>query len=717
MDLNNLRVFNALYKLKITEEEFKEIEEEQKHEERTGLCINLIKKGKIIGISHDQKHSIIIKEIKGDIKVKPKSRVLFKTLISFLDLPQEIYTLHAIAQYRALDTEIRYIADTLEELKDKICDRFIDEYPKELGGMYEEVYGAYDDRQKNKKLKVKLVEMQLKSIFWLFDENFKNFKPKVARQNIGRIIKVFQRNNRRLAIIQQNEKWNKITGAMYKWSELIKRTSYKIVTFTPRDERFNFANPNREIFLMNECDYRGKANIWLADDMFEKVSAEELKVLSERYDDEEKTGWIMLTADEYNQQSTGIRLEMMNARRKEQENKAKSKLTTAIKKQFKKGKVVRQGIELTNKSISYEGIKIENKRIGEYISQQQIHLLERPRFNEIFEGFIDFILVFEQEGNYNSKMVSKLEGKENIQIGKIKILLEKRGNLFYVNSKKINQEDLQKILKNSITYDNQKKYNEWIDYTSRVNLRLQDILNKKAVTFEQRIDKTDDNCLIKYNEDKKILLSIPIKREKGKNYIKIEKSFYRIKNINSLLNLSKEIDSIRTGYSGGGYLQRTIKLLYEAIDGISAKEIGDLIKQGSKEYKLMIERTEKEEEKRTTRSKKFIANAVRLTKAKKVDGGYFVKGLTKVTYFVDEENLEVWIIKNGKKETHLCIVDDDYSWELKDNKALRNDRIAKRLLMLSKDKKVAKEIYEKGDKMDKWWQEIQENKTGTSVVI
>lgn len=730
MDINALAVFNSLYKLGITEAELKEIEAEQQHIERTGLAIFCVKKDKVVGVSHDDKHQIVINKVQGDIIPKGKSRLLFKTLINFDELPTEIYTLHQIAGYRASDSStIKYVANNLEELKDRICDRFVDEYPKELGGMYEEVYGSCDVREKNKKLKKDAVEKQLRALFWLFGEDFDSFTPPLARLNVGRIIKVFQRNNRRLAIIQMNEKWNKISGGLFRWHELINRTSFKIMTFKPSDERFNFVSPNREIFLMRECGYRGRANIWLADDMFEKTSAEELRVLSERFETttgQNENSWLLLTADSFNKQRTAIRLELMNARRREQENIAKTALIKSINKQFKSGKVVRQGIELTKTSISYEGNIIKNNEIGEYILKQRIHLLERPNFNDIIEGLVDYVLQYGQIGGwrYGEQAVMKagFTGKKELTINKIKLTLEKRNNNFYVNEVKLRQEDLGKVLKNALTYSEQAKYDEWLKYTGKVCLKLQEILKDKAVSFEQTLDTTPDNCLVKRSDDgshKRMYLSIPIKRKDNKNYATILGKDFQIQDVNALIDLTKEISSNRFNYSGGGYLQRTIRLIYKAINGISAKEIGDLIAQGRKEYRIMAARKKKEAEARIKRSQEFIANAVKLTKATKVDGGYFVKGITNTIYFVDEDSLEVYIVKDGKKDKHLCIVDNDYSWELRDDEALKNDRVAKRLLMLSKDKKVAREIYENGDGVDTWWKDIQthKNNAGESVLV
>ena len=133
----------------------------------------------------------------------------------------------------------------------------------------------------------------------------------------------------------------------------------------------------------------------------------------------------------------------------------------------------------------------------------------------------------------------------------------------------------------------------------------------------------------------------------------------------------------------------------------------------------MQERIRKENSLKLNKSKEFIENAIRLSNAKKSKGGYLVKGQSKTTYFVDEDSLDVWTVEKGKQKQHLCIVDTDYNWNDSSNVALTNDRVAKRLLMLSKDKKVADEIYEKGDKMDSHWKNIsdKEEKIEGSVMI
>lgn len=708
MNINELRVFNATHRLKITEEEFKDIQEEQEHTERAGLSIKCVKKGKIIGISHDQKHIIIIKEVKGNITIKPHTMILFKTLINFEDLPDEIYTLHSIASYRSLDTDIKYVAQSMDGLKDRICDRFIDKYPKQLGecGKYWSNY----DSEKEKKIRKELVEKQIKAIFWLFGEKVKIDKLGKSRQNVAKIIKVFQRNNRRLAIFQEEKDYQVERSCGFyggQWQEQIQKREFNIKTYTPNNPEYNFVSPNREIYLNYGCD------VWLDDKLKDIITSEELKVLSNNLKDNQE--WFMLTADEYNKQKNSIRIELMNARRTDLENTAKTKFKGVVYEQFKKKAVTRKGITFKHTSIECNGIKIISKDIKYYLLDNNILIQELPVFNELWEGLIDFLLNLEpnHDRNYNTKGWNILfKGKTQIKIDKIKINLEKKGNLFYINDKKIIAEDLRQVIKNAISFNSHKEYDKWVEHISKTSLRVQKIIKDKSINFELRIDQTSDNCLVK--EVSSMMLSLPVKREGNRNYITISGKEYKVKNTPALFQLGKDVNIY------GGYLKRTIKLLYQAIENITPKDIGDLIRRGETEYKKVKAGEMKKEKDKIERSERFVNQAVKLTKAKKVNGGYFVKGLTKITYFVDEKNLQVYTIKKGKKDKYLCIVDEEYSWERENDKALINDRLAKRLLMLNKDKKVAKTIYDNGDGLDQHWNQIQDEmpmKENTGVII
>jgi hypothetical protein len=704
MDINALRVFDSLHSLGITEEEFGDLEKEQKALDRTGLYIRCVKMGYFIGVSHDEKHQIIIKETKKSFPTP--CRVLFKTLITFDELPAEIYTLHAIAQYRALDTEMKFRANDREELKDRICERFIDNFPKQLGRFYDDTHynelHSYDEEKRATwgELKTKLIETQLQALFWLFGEDYGRFERevKVARKNVPRIIKVFERNNRRMAIIHRTDDYEKRRGGMMynpAWFERVQGSTLMIRCFKPSNPQYNYVDLNREMYLPNDIDE--SAEIWLDDDLFEKIEFPELKVLSKRLfsgrEAENLNGrrWVLLTADEYNKKQTLLRIEVMSATRKHQEEEAERKLVKSIEAQFRKGKVVRQGITFTKNSIECEGVLVKNDKLGNFVMRNNIHLQREPEFSKIVKDFICYILNINTVwSNYSSGVnyICEFKGSETISIGKVDLHIESRKNNIFVNNHRIAKNDLVDVLFTALFHRNQKDFDQYLKYSSRVNLTLQKYLSDGGISFELKIDKTNDNSLpIK---EEKMILSLPLHREKNKNFTTISGVDYQIQDLNALFDIGKDINSARIGYGGGGYLQRTIKLLYRAIKGITPKEIGEVIKNGEQEYTKLQENIRKENAVKLKKANGFLAEAVRLSKAKKLKDGFLVIGKSGKPYTVNSDTLAVYDVEKGKPGRYVCIVDmgtsTDTDWG-------RKDALAKRLLMLAHDLKVADEIH------------------------
>ena len=704
MDINALRVFDSIHSLSITEEEFSDLENEQKATYRTGLYVRCVKSGYSIGVSHDENHKIIIRDIKKIFSVP--CRVLFKTLITFDNLPEEIYTLHAIAQYRALDTEMKFRADNLEELKDRICDRFVDSFPKELGRFYDDVHyqelHSYNEQKRATwgELKTKLIERQLRALFWLFGEDYEKFERevKVARKNIPRIIKVFERNNRRLAIIQRIEDYEKRRGGvMYNpaWFERVQGSRLMIRCFKPSNVQYNYVDLNREMYL--PMDSSETAEIWLDDDLFEKTEYQELKVISKRLfsgQDHEADGlkkWVLLNADEFNKKQTLLRIEVMSATRKHQEEQAELNLAKSIDAQFKKGKVVRQGITFTKNSIECEGVLVKNDKLGKFVALNQIHLQREPEFSKIVKDFICYILNIDAVwSQYSSRMsyVCNFKGSEIITIGKVTLHIERRRNNVFINNHRIAKDDLVDVIFTALFHTNQRDFDQYLAYSSRVNLTLQKALSDGGISFELRIDKTNDNPLL--TKEGKMILSLPLKRDKGKNFTTVNCIDYQIQDLQAFFDIGKDINSTRIGYSGGGYLQRTIKLLYRSIKGITPKEIGEIIKNGEQEYIRLQEKIRKENAEKLKRANDFVKQAIKLSRAKDIKDGFLVKGKSGTQYTVNAETLAVYEVENGENKRYVCIVDmgtaTDTEWG-------RKDALAKRLLMLAHDLKVADEVH------------------------
>ena len=702
MDISTLRVFNSIHSLGITEEEFADLESEQTHTDRTGLYVRTIKRNYALCVSHDDlKHPIVIKKL-GKTILTP-SRVLFKTLITFDDLPPEIYTLHGIAQYRTMDAEIKHKATNIEELKDRVCDRFIDGNARELGGYYDDVFyrdsRSYDPniRDNWQTLKSELMDTQLNAIFWLFNEDYTKFNKSVkeARKNIPRIIKVFERNNRRLAIIHCTEDYEKHHQGGFNfgssWNETIRGSRLKIQCFKPKNKEYDYVDINREIYLpINNGEI---TEIWLDDAMFEKIGYPELKVLSKRlFADSEVHGkkWILLTPDEFNKKQTLIQLEVMSVARQEQEKEAIINLKRNVDKQFKNGRVERHGIIFRKDSIEYEGVKVRHPALGEHVLTYQIHLQQEPDFKEIIQNFICKLLDIGVIRNYqtdNVQTVCNFAGEETIDIGKVKMHIKKVKNNVYINDFRIRKDDLIEVIFKAITYTTQEKFDAYLKYSSTANLALQKALANGGVTFELRFEQTTDNSLpIDTNA---MILSMPLKRENGKNFTTIEGIDYKIQDLSSFLDIGTSLNTARVSGTGG-YLQRTIKLMYKSIKGISPKEIGTLIQNGQEEYRKLQAIIEKENKEKSLKADEFVRNAARVSKAKQVKDGFAVQGLSGRIYTVNSNTLAVYEKVQGKIDRYICFVDmgTDIGTEWG-----RKDGLAKRLLMLAQDLKVADEVH------------------------
>jgi len=188
--------------------------------------------------------------------------------------------------------------------------------------------------------------------------------------------------------------------------------------------------------------------------------------------------------------------------------------------------------------------------------------------------------------------------------------------------------------------------------------------------------------LITEKERGESIMTLPLKMKDKKVYAEIIGKEFRVKDINALFDLEKEIDTSRYY---GNMLNRAIKLLYKSLEGISPQEIGEIIKECKIENLNRIER-----------SKQFVENAIRISKAETMTfqnvKGWVVQGKSKKVYFIGSD-LKVWELQNKdevKKARYVCIVDDKSA---RNDEALKQDYIAKRILFLYNDNDVKAEIH------------------------
>lgn len=651
-----LRVFNSMHELGIKDCDFKKIESEEKDTSKTGIANMLNLKDKyLVYVNHDDKHSIYLKEF--DNKLETPSRILFKTLITFEPVPKEVYMLHTIGRYKSHDWAYKHKAKNLKELKKRIIDRFCDDWDKVLK----------DDKQ-------------IRALFWLFGENYKDIKKIKSRKNMSTIVKVFSAKNRRLAIIRQHNEWE-TSFWMGGGGELKEEVEFIAKAFKPSDPRYNYVSPGREF----------KKDIWINDDLSGKVTPKEIDLIERKCNDNDE--FILVDNKFYANVQNQLRRQIISAKREQEEEDIKDKMETKAEKEWNsKGKLIRNGITFTRKKISYGDLIIEGPKIDKYIYRNNLITSENNNFNSIVAGYIDYILDVEWiQDRYDcskGRCEYKFDGEANLKIGKVKVKLTSDKNNIYIWTKKrnrIRKDEIAKVLIRALSYEKQEEYDNFIEEVSRVSLRIKNILDG-GLTFKLVATPTQDNDLSK--DVCEVQITLNIKREKNKNYLILKDKKLQIRDMGKLFKLQKDVDG--SSYQKYPGIQRPIKFLFDSVNDITPKDIGDLIKEGKKRFA-----------KKVKKSREFIEHAVKITESKRVMDGYIVKGISGKEYFVGDD-LQVYTWKKGEKDSYLCIIDVDSEKDI----AGKNDCIAKRLLALRNDKVVAKDIYENGDKVDKYWNNI-----------
>lgn len=702
MNLDVLRVYNVVNNLGISEVEFDSIAKELECKDYTGWAVVKATPKFLITINHDNKHTIEI--VPNTHKLSSVGRVLFKTFFTF-DVPMEVFVLHDLARYRSNDNDPKYTATNLDGLKDNIMERICDKKYVEVGHIFmsdTEYRYRYDEEVKvtlDAKRRVE-VKKELQAIYWLFGESFdKDVNNRLARPNIPMIVKVFQRKNRRLAIIQYDKDYDEQRGnAMFggRWIEHIEAREIRINVYKPTMSAYNYVCEGRELLW----DYNDN-ELWLDDDMLGKIPYSELRLMMDEQHSSSHQ-FVLLNSKDYGRIQKTIRIKLLEESRSKHHRDAQNKVRDNVDKEYMKGKITRHGILFTHKTIEYKGVILESDDIKEYVINQRIHLNGEPEFTQIFEGYVDWLLkasnyksCSEKTNCYYSEFVGD---PKSIIINGVKAVTSKTHNFLFVNGYKISKYDILVVVKNAINHNTQEDYDKYVSSVSLTNLKVQQAVSEGYIAFDIHCDNgPTDNFMMKTKDS--IRISIPLYREKNKNYTIINDVKYPISNTEALF----DIDEKPKNYYQHGELNRSIKLLYKAIRGITPKVIGELLADGKKAYKKHYVKIQAEKIAKIKRSKEFLAHAIKLTKAVKVKGGYKVKGLSGAVYTINSESLAVY---NGSK--YLCIVDmGDYELDI-DQDALRNDRIAKRMLALSKDAVVAKEIYERGDHVDNYWTEVKD---------
>lgn len=301
----------------------------------------------------------------------------------------------------------------------------------------------------------------------------------------------------------------------------------------------------------------------------------------------------------------------------------------------------------------------------------------------IFDNFLAYFLGIIRENTLALKTTTKLSTST---IGNVEVRFESKSksSLYYVNDKRINKGELTDILRQALCFDKQDQFDAFVAAVSKCSLFLHDIL-ANGITLDI-YNEWGGSCLT---------IKLDIVRENNKNYIKIDKKTYQIKNVRTLKNKQKKIyhewtsnGNISYNLSTGAFLELLANPNIANIKDVKIYKA--IIKAGQDSFKNAIEK-----------SKKLLESAEKTLKLKletrQVQGrkrtGYLITGASGKKYFVDADDKStgahgahypVFHMPSGQA---ICIVDKSSSVNQPGKDALVN-----RLFALKNDKFVAREI-------------------------
>lgn len=298
----------------------------------------------------------------------------------------------------------------------------------------------------------------------------------------------------------------------------------------------------------------------------------------------------------------------------------------------------------------------------------------------IFDNFFAYFISTIEEKTKEKK------AKSENTIGNVEANFEIKGksDLYYINDIRVNKGELSAAFRQALCYDKQDQFNAFLKAVSKCSLFLHNIL-ANGITLDLHNEWENTILTVKLN----------IVREKNKNFIKLGKTNYPIKNVRTLKNKQEKT---RSEYIGGKYISYnlTVDDFMTLLGSSNMANITNvavfkqILKEGQESYKNAIEKSKK-----LLESTEKTLKLTEVTKA--VQGrnrsGYVITGVSGKQYFVDSGD-----DSRGAHNSHypvftwpeghpICIVDKTSTVHQPGKDALVN-----RLFALKNDKFVAREI-------------------------
>lgn len=633
MNITELKIKNAIYEFGLTDEQIETLKNsfsECKGQQGTTFIVR--GNTHVFGIKFDNydRTPIIVMKDNEDIEVLPTT-IIGKWKLQYTPTKEDsnfIELLHDnIEDRRGYSSDDKNIikANSTEQIKAELKDL---------------IFNFKGDTFTFKSMSDDFV----RALFWVFDKEVDEtiFKDVENDNDIRKIFEVFEQDNIRLSLSKSEY-----------------GDTFKLMTFTPDDERYNYIDKGR-FFL-------GKMYVW------DDITKEELDESFLRKCGS-KHSFLLVTADHYRHTKRKYKLKVQ---KEKEEQELKEQLTEEVEKRLENmtpdTEILINGIKFTGRGIIYSGQEITGtfsevskgcrniSTWGQYYNDKfdGFRNTNNLDFNVMFEQFCDFV----EDGEFNGKL-----GSINVNLHREETET-KNGNILtrvFINNIRINKSDVGEMLKRAICFFKVEDYNDLLKSVSKCNLQFHDLLsNGLQIKFTENAYSHS-----RFNNSDKIMKLIVV-RKGNKNFLVVGDNEFQISDTNKLINRSIKNRSQRYTPTF-----RDLTALFKEMFTMNDDDLIILFRDGLKEYKQAV-----------LRSEQFLKETLELFKVSEVekDGrhGYLITGSSGQQYMLTKD-LKIYAYPNM---SYICIVDKDIG------QGFTNDKIVNRIYALANDSRVAKDIY------------------------
>ena len=312
-----------------------------------------------------------------------------------------------------------------------------------------------------------------------------------------------------------------------------------------------------------------------------------------------------------------------------------------------------------------------------YIRRHYTENIETVNYDILFEAFLDAVAEYITED-----YVSQGSGEHSTiaHIGDLSVTVSKKygtneyGNFYnnyYINNIRINKEEVRKMLDRAACFTTMDAYNDVLKRVSACSLRISNYLDR-GVVIKLR-DPRDYHSFIQ--------IQMELERKSGKNFVKVGKETYKIKNINKLLRMGED----ESGSSPPGLFE-FLDIAADAtiVEGMTNDVVSTIVKEGKHLYEDAVKK-----------SKELLEKVVKQFKLETVT--IEINGREQEAYKVQGKLAEYAVVWDREKNTcpvytypnmqYKCIVDKT------PNQQAGVDNLVNRIFALKNDTLLVNQIH------------------------